>query len=431
MSSVAPNVPPFVYADGGRIRQVLLNLLSNAVKFTERGEVVVRVALDRSGDGKPRLRFEVSDTGEGIAPDVQARLFQPFSQGDSSSARRHGGSGLGLAICRRLVELMDGEIGVRSVPGRGSTFWFVIPASPCDAGPVRPAVAPAALLRMRIAMVDDNETNLLILEQQLRSWGLRPDRFLRAAEAFDALRRAAEAAKPYDVLLTDMVMPGVDGAKLVAMVRSEPRLDALRIVVMSSWGQTPETDALKATRGLQWLAKPVRQSQLWDALVHGAPGTSDEAIAAKAEPPPAGGAGLSGRVLLVEDNPVNRMVALRQLATLGCTEVDTANNGIEALTALRGTPYRLVVMDCQMPEMDGYEASRRIREMEAAGESARSGHTPIVAMTAHALKGDRERCLAVGMDDYIAKPIRLEELRRILANWLGPEAQGPRADGGR
>ncbi len=418
MSSIAPEVPAGLRGDAGRIRQILINLITNAIKFTESGEVVVKVALDRREDATAWLRFEVRDTGIGIAPEDQARLFQPFTQVDNSAARRYGGTGLGLAICRRLVSLMGGSMGVESQPERGSVFWFVIPVQTTEEPQPRSPVRPVALQGLRVLLLDDNETNLLILDRQLESWGLKPDQFGRGQAALDALRQAAADGHPYDLLLLDMMMPDMDGAQLAQAIRADPALESLRLIVMTSWGPSAETERIRGIRGVQVLNKPVKQSLLWDALATALEPPSKAAPAH--EVPRADGdqavlASNPARLLLVEDNPVNQKVALRQLAKLGYGCVDAAANGLEALEAVKRMSYAMVFMDCQMPDMDGYEATRRIR----ASETAAGGRLPIVAMTAHALEGDREKCLSAGMDDYVAKPIRLDDLKRVLARWGG------------
>ncbi len=425
MSGIEPDVPVSLRGDASRILQILINLISNAIKFTDRGDVVVRVKLARKEADKVRLRFEVRDTGIGIPPEALAQLFKPFTQLDNSAARRYGGNGLGLAISRRLVDMMGGEMGVESEPGKGSLFWFTLPLEVCP--PLKPAKAlpPGALADKRLIIVDDNETNLLILERQLQSWGLKPDRFPDAPSALDALRRAAALGKPYDLLLLDMAMPGMDGAELAHAVQADPALTAVRMVVMTSWGRASETRETRRLEGIRILTKPVKQSQLRDAMVAALkpePAGEEDAAEAGAGPeahPETDAPASPVRILVVEDNPVNQRVALRQLAKLGHPHTDAVANGMEALEALRRRHYDLVLMDCQMPEMDGYEATRHIRETEARHLLTRgaSAPIPVIAMTAHALQGDREKCLAAGMDDYIAKPIRLDDLKRALQRW--------------
>ncbi|MEI6210104.1 MAG: response regulator [bacterium] len=425
MSSVDPDVPAGICADTGRIRQILLNLLSNAIKFTDQGDVVVRVTRERQDGPQVWLRFTVRDTGIGIPEDKMPLLFHPFTQVDGSSIRRYGGTGLGLAICHRLVNMMGGQIGVESLSGSGSSFWFLIPGEPCEVLRPRYDSSSSSLGKLRVAIVDDNKTNLLILERQLMTWGLTPDRFEAAAPALEALRCAAEAGKPYDVLLTDWMMPVMDGAQLVRAVRAESSLADMRIVIMSSWGHLSDHDYLRRLPSVQIMVKPVRQSQLWDALVigmiggqhpvSGSPGGMEKRI----DPARA------TRLLVVEDNAVNRTVLLRQLRKLGYVDADAVSNGMEAVRAVTSIAYDAVIMDCQMPEMDGYEASQRIRKLQESGQLAQSAPLPIIAVTAHAMQGDYEKCLAAGMDDYLPKPIRLEDLKRILDRWVKTENGKP------
>jgi PAS domain S-box-containing protein len=436
MSSTAPEIPVLLQGDSARIRQVLINLLSNAVKFTEKGEVVARVRPVQEDGRAPMLHFEVSDTGIGIAREMQERLFQPFTQEDSSFARRYGGTGLGLAISRRLVEMMGGQVGFKSVPGEGSTFWFTIPLKEAPEQKPRIVLSASTVRDLRVAVVDDNDTNLHILDQQFKTWGVRPALFRGADEALPVLRDSARRDNPYHLLISDMCMPGLDGGQFIRMIRAEPALEGLRIILMSSIGHSPALEVLCRSARARLLTKPVRQSQLWDAVVtiigtaeeapatSPAPGVSDfPAAAEKSEEP----ASFSARILLVEDNPVNRTVALRQLAQLGYRNADAATNGVRALEAVWQKTYDLIIMDCQMPEMDGYEATRRIREWEARGYGSQDPSAddakmrrriPIIAVTAHALTGDREECLAAGMDDYLAKPIRPDALQRMLERWL-------------
>ncbi len=441
MSTTAADVPTMLEGDAGRIRQVLINLLSNAIKFTEKGDVLARVRSDpQAGEGL-WLRFEVRDTGIGIAPEAHGQLFQPFTQQDSSFARRYGGTGLGLAISRRLVELMGGRIGCESAAGRGSTFWFTIPLR--AAAEQRPHVPPfrQPAHELRVAVVDDNETSLHILDRQLQAWGIRPDVFAGAPFALSALSEKARAGCPYHLLISDVLMPDMDGAQLVRRIGAEPALSGLRVILMTSIGRTPDLEDACRVADARLLTKPVKQSQLWDTIVTvmGIDHPEDPAERVPLRPdgpspaePGAAAPDSPAHILLVEDNPVNRMVALRQLAQLGYRHADAVSNGVEALEALKHRAYDLIVMDCQMPELDGYETTRRIRALErqrmlahsaeAGGKQSRP--VPIIAMTAHALTEDRAECLAAGMDDYLAKPVRPEAMRDILARWL-PEPGAP------
>jgi len=431
---VYDDVPTAVRGDPDRLRQVLGNLLGNAIKFTERGEVVVRVrgAADtagpppEAGERRVQVRFEVRDTGIGIAPEVQAHLFQSFSQADSSTTRKYGGTGLGLAIARRLAELMGGTAGVESAPGRGSTFWFTASLIVPPGAPL--AEPPAALRGLRGLVAVENATQRAFLEQQLASWGVQADAVADSAAALARLRTAAAAGRPYDLAILDLQHSGQDGLTVARAIKAEPDLAGVRVVLLTAIGGRGQAEQGPSPAIAAYLAKPVRQSQLYNCLaaVMSAPATAPgrngaaaPAEGAAEEPagqpaPTADGAA----VLVAEDNLVNQKVAAHLLEARGL-RVDLAANGREAVEQLARVPYALVFMDCQMPELNGYEATAAIRAREGADR-----HTPIVAMTARALAGERERCLAAGMDDYIAKPVTVEVLDRVLARWL-PRAAVP------
>ncbi|HZP28672.1 MAG TPA: response regulator [Acidimicrobiia bacterium] len=430
---VSPSVPPALRGDPTRLRQILLNLASNAVKFTSEGEVVIRARLASSGGGDGetgdrggdvRVRFEVTDTGCGIEPGHLERLFEPFSQADSSTTRRFGGTGLGLAIVRQLVDLMHGAVGARSVPGEGSTFWFEVPLARQDGAPLARTTVDE-LTSLRTLIVDDNATNRLILREQLGSWGMVADDVDHAERALDRMRAAARAGNPYDVVVLDLNMPDVDGLELAHRIQGEPALAAARLFLLSSSGRVASEEA--AAAGLTaTLTKPVRSSELFNCLVGGLTMTARSTPEAGAREPapsvPDGPAAVArGHVLLVEDNATNRLVATRMLAKLGY-EVDVAENGREAVEATARVAYDAVLMDCQMPEMDGYQATALIRRRDA---SAR--RTPIIAMTAAAMEGDREVCIAAGMDDYVAKPVRADVLLEVLDRWIVHEPADPEA----
>ncbi|MBW3557180.1 MAG: response regulator, partial [Actinobacteria bacterium] len=408
-----PDVPTALRGDPGRLRQVLINLVSNAVKFTERGEVVVRAVPEGapSESGAVAIRFEVADTGIGIDPAQAQRLFEPFAQADASTTRRYGGTGLGLAISSQLVRAMGGELHVDARPGEGSRFWFVLHLEPQAQAASPSAPRPTHRLHgLRVLIVDDNETNRLILYEQLLSWGLRPDAVADGTAALAALDAAVRRGTPYELALLDMCMEPMDGLDLARRITAEARLGACRLILLSS--SADELDAASAADAgiAARLTKPVRQSQLYDTLVRTMSEAPEVAAPRRRSPPPPAAA--RGHLLVVEDNLTNQMVALGILEELQFS-ADVAGNGLEALQALEEKSYGAVLMDCQMPEMDGYQATAEIRRRE--GESR---HTPIIAMTAGAMEGDRERCLAAGMDDYVPKPVDPAALEAALLRWV-------------
>ncbi len=408
-----PDVPTALRGDPGRLRQVLTNLLSNAVKFTDRGEVVVRASKENELDDLVVVRLAVKDTGIGLSREGMRRLFQSFTQADASTTRKYGGTGLGLAICRQLVELMHGEIGVESKPGQGATFWCKLPFEKQPAEKLARALARADLAGLSVLVVDDNATNREIVRLQVSSWRMRCDTVAGGAEALAVLRRAACGQNAYHLAILDMQMPEMDGLAVARAIRADEALAPLRVVIMTSLAHALEPQAMEEAGIAAYLTKPVKQSALFDCLAT-VMGEAKPAPRPPAPPPVALPGRKHFRVLVVEDNAVNQRVALLQLQKLGY-EADAVGNGLEALDALSRIPYHLVLMDCQMPEMDGFEATAEIRRREGAGK-----HTPIVAMTASALGDDRAKCLAVGMDDYISKPVKLEELGEALARWDAP-----------
>ncbi|MBE2314851.1 response regulator [Solirubrobacter sp. CPCC 204708] len=405
MAWIDDAVPAMVNGDRGRVRQVLTNLLSNAVKFTEAGEVAVRVRMEGA-----LVRFDVTDTGIGISRKAVGKLFDSFAQADTSTTRRYGGTGLGLAISRQLVELMGGRIDVTSTPGAGSTFTFTValaePTMPRP--PVRQHPVPPTL---KVLVVDDNATNREILEAYVASVpGVKSTSVGSGAEALAVMHGAARAGEPFQIVLLDGQMPGMDGVELAQAIQMAPSLRDSRLVMLTS--TTDRRAAAREAGVTGYLQKPVRRERLLDAIAE-ALGTAREvsavAPAATASVPSAG----ADTILVVEDNVVNQRVVQAMLDKRGYT-VECANNGREALSMLAVRSYALVFMDCQMPEMDGYAATAAIRSRERGTD-----RLPIVAMTAHAMKGDRERCLAAGMDDYLSKPLRPEELDATLERMLG------------
>ncbi|MEN2745271.1 response regulator, partial [Sinomonas halotolerans] len=416
-----PEVPTRLVGDAGRVRQVLLNLASNAVKFTARGEVAIRVTVPEREGNRARVLFEVRDTGIGIAKAEQARVFDSFAQADASTTRRYGGTGLGLAISRRLAEAMGGEIGVRSAPGQGSCFWFSLPMAAAGEWPAEPSGVD--LSGLTALVVDDNATNRLLLETHLEAWGLDVECVPDAHEALDRARAAAAAGRPFDLALLDMCMPGMSGLELATEIAGEVRLGGTRIVILSSDSELDGAE-LERTGVHAWLLKPVRSSQLYDTLMrvvgHRIPAAPGEPRAPRSEPRTQ----RSGRVLVVEDNTVNQLVARDMAARLGY-EVDVVSDGAQALTATAATQYAAVLMDCHMPVMDGFAATRAIRE-----RGGRHASLPIIAMTAGAMAEDRERSREAGMDGFLAKPVSLDDLERVLSVWTDAAAREACAGGG-
>jgi signal transduction histidine kinase/CheY-like chemotaxis protein len=418
------DVPTHLQGDPGRLRQVLTNLVGNAVKFTERGEVVVRATKEDETASHVRIRLAVTDTGIGISEAAQGRLFQAFIQADGSTTRKYGGTGLGLAISRQLVELMGGEIGVESVPRNGSTFWFTTRFEKQPHAATAAPVPQVKLEGLRVLIVDDNATNRKILSHQTGSWNMIPSEAEDGNRALELLRIAAQHA-PFDIALLDVHMPGIAGFELVRTIKADPSIAAVPLVLMPSFGQRGDAQVAREIGIAGYLPKPVRQSQLFDCLVTVLHRSAVVATSSDAPTPTKLVTRHTLReqetvtrklILVAEDNIVNQKLAAFQLRKLGY-RADVVANGLEAVEALTRIPYDLVLMDCQMPEMDGYEATAAIRLREG-----HSKHTPIIAMTASALEGDRERCLAAGMSDYLSKPAKPEELRAMLARWLESSA---------
>jgi two-component system, sensor histidine kinase and response regulator len=413
--AVYQDVPVAVNGDPGRLRQVLVNLVNNAVKFTEAGEVSVRVTLDDDAAEYVLLRFEVADTGIGISAEARARLFQPFSQADGSTTRKYGGTGLGLRISKQLVELMDGVIDVTSEEGKGSTFWFTARLARQAATSETTSMRDHALHTAHVLIVDDSATNRSILSHQAASWGLKHTAVASGAEALAELRVAYTNGDAYTLVLLDMQMPEMDGLALAQAIKADPVLAPTQLVMLTSIGALSASQA-RACGITLCLTKPVKEAALHDTLVRLVSGTAGHEWSCETTTPPSADVHAAApargfRVLVAEDNMVNQKVALKMLTKLGC-RADVVADGQEAVDALRSVPYDLVFMDCNMPEVDGFMATGMIRRMEGTGK-----HTVIVAMTANALKGDRERCLAAGMDDYISKPVTQKDLAAIINEW--------------
>ena len=421
---VQSDVPIRLHGDPGRLRQVLVNLLGNAIKFTERGDVVLTVTVaadDKTGASEDLVvKFEITDSGIGLTPEQQAKLFQPFIQADGSTTRKFGGTGLGLAICKKLVETMGGRIGVTSTAGTGSTFWFTVRCSvrtkdDCQAAPI-----PASLQGSRTLIVDDHPLSRQTLEHQLRAKDLAYKSAEGGAQALDLLRDAAERGEPFDLAIVDLLMPDMDGLELARRIKAESAISATRLILLTSLGRRGDAKAAQDAGIAAYLTKPIRQSQLYDCLSL-VLANSSYAAAGVAQYPATlitrhtlseTQAQSRRRILVAEDNPINQKVAVKMIEKLGY-RVDVAGNGREAVEALERIPYVVVFMDCHMPEMDGFEATRAIRCREAGG-----GRTPIIAMTANAMPEDRQQCLEAGMDDFLGKPVVTKALATMLNRWL-------------
>jgi len=413
-SLIDHDLPQTVRGDPFRLRQILANLAGNAIKFTERGEVVLRARRHAGTKDGVTIRFEVSDTGIGVSPEKRSRLFEAFAQADPSTTRKHGGTGLGLAISAQLVRLMGGEIGVDSDPGKGSTFWFSIPLGLSSTQAPRPRMD---LRGLRVLAVDDNAVNRTILHEHIVGWQMRNGSAESGARALDMLRAAAARGEPYDVAIVDMQMPGMDGLALARAIKADRSIEGTRLILLSSIGQTgrdPNRDGFFDA----CLTKPAPQSQLYDCMarVMAKPDAAERELP-RAEVPSASRkrakvAPRADRILIAEDNVVNQQVALGVLATLGY-RADVVANGREAVEAAALVPYDAILMDCQMPEMDGYQATQEIRRREGTGR-----HTPILALTADVLKDARAKSLSAGMDDHITKPLNPQELAAALDRWL-------------
>ena len=457
VSTIRPDVPSLLCGDPGRLRQILINLISNAIKFTEKGEVAIRASLDDENTTHATIRFCVSDTGIGIPQDRIGRLFQSFSQVDSSTTRKFGGTGLGLTISKQLVELMGGQIGMESKEGKGSEFGFTAVLEKQPEGREKKIVIPEDIKGKRILIVDDNSTNRYVLREQLKSWGCLYDEASSGMQAFEELHRAVDSKDPYEIGIIDMQMPEMDGEALGQKIKQDPDLKNTILVLMTSMGEHGDAKRLEEIGFNAYLTKPIKQSQFYDCLTMVA-GIQNETV--KERPATivtrhslAEDQKRKVRILLVEDNVINQKVVISILGKLGYN-ADAVANGKEAVNALEIIPYDIVFMDCQMPEMDGYEATREIRKIEdrrqktedrnqekqittsnekpATGNKQRAASyrssianrqssikkVPVIAITAHTMKGDREKCLEAGMDDYLSKPVKPQELSDMLEKWL-------------
>ena len=412
--SLAEDCPTYVHGDPGRLRQVMVNLVGNAIKFTERGEVVIRVESESESDTHTVVRFSVSDTGIGIPADRQKALFQRFVQGDGSTTRRYGGTGLGLAISNDLIELMGGTVGLQSEPGRGSTFWFTVPLEKQAAPEAILLAAPDELNGLRVLVADDNSTSRTILSRMLDALGCEVGVAASGAHAVELLQSAARAGHPYRIALLDMQMPDMDGELTAQAVKQSPVTRDTILVLLTSTGKRGDAARMEALGCAGYLLKPIKRRELSEVIM--AVLGQSRGKAPDSRPRLVTRHTLSElkdmRILLAEDNPINRKLAVTLLARAGYA-VETVENGAQAVDALKKGRYSLVLMDVQMPEMDGLQATERIR-----AEEGEHSHIPIIAMTAHAMKGDRERCLAAGMDDYLSKPLQTKDLFDAMERWM-------------
>jgi CheY-like chemotaxis protein len=414
---VEPDVPNRLRGDPGRLRQVLLNLVANAIKFTDHGGVAIETYSLGTVEGEVHLRFEVTDSGIGIPAEVVPTLFQKFTQADSSTTRRFGGTGLGLAICKQLVSAMGGEIGVDSTQGKGSRFWFSVRLAPGAADRVSHYTANTTLRGFRVLVVDDNEVNRLIFRKQLGAWGMTVTSVEGGSVALTALDEAVQRGAPFHIALIDQMMPEMDGVELGRRISAEPAFAQTKLILATSLGVRGLAARAEACGFAVALSKPIMQGKLLECVAQ----LCGVDIAVAALPAPTGAAATRAgardigplRILVVEDNQVNQLLATVLLSKAG-HRIDIAANGLEALDAVSSRPYDLILMDVQMPEMDGVEATKRIRAMAGAARAI-----PIIAMTANAMKGDRERLLAVGMNDYVSKPIDKEQLFLSIASCMG------------
>ena len=422
MTFIDPDIPTVLNGDPGRIRQVLLNLAGNAMKFTPTGEVLIRVLLLENSPAGCIVRFEVKDTGIGLSPETQQRLFQPFVQADGSTTRKYGGTGLGLSISKRLISLMGGKIGVESELGKGSLFWFEIPLLHGQTGMVETEKV-LDLQGIAILMVDERQSSREILHRYVRVQGVHCDCLNNMGKTVEWLRKAATGGNPYDLLLLDSLAPAEEGVGLVRTVRADPLLQNLKIVMVAAH-DVPKHKTESVAAGVdRYLLQPVKRLQLLANIADVMQRKSLSALQGEGGQETSHSDGIPEeklqprRLLLAEDNLANQKLAMLLLKKLGY-EVQVAINGKEAVRAALGVKFDAVLMDCQMPEMDGFEATLAIRGAEKHTEM----HVPIIAMTANAMQDDRQKCLQVGMDDYISKPINSKKLAEILERWVAKKS---------
>jgi len=413
LTFVDPAIAPLLRGDAGRLRQVLMNFAGNAIKFSDKGEILIRAALENSESGRATIRFSVTDSGIGLSESEQEKLFEPFVQADGSMTRKSGGTGLGLSISKRLVELMDGEIGLHTVKNHGSTFWFKVPLEIVTGTGPRSNPLLTDLAGKRILIVDDEQSSRDILHEYVISWGLRNGCAGSGKEAL-ALLKSQAVDDPYAIAIIDLVMPGMDGMQIGKAVREDEQLRNTKLILMTAFSKPGVGEEAIAVGFDGYLTKPIRQSQLLDCIstILRGPETITKSTEPLARRVPAK---ISRKelILLVEGHPINQEVSLLLLKDCGF-EAHVAENGERALELMKTTPYSLIFMDCQMPVKDGFETTRTIRKMET-----RTGtHIPIIAMTAHAIEGSKEQCLAAGMDDYLSKPLDPQKLEVIVQKWI-------------
>jgi CheY-like chemotaxis protein len=413
------DLPQRLVGDPLRLGQVLTNLLGNAIKFTQDGEVSLGVTCAEDGDAL-KLRFEVADTGPGISEEAQGRIFENFSQADGSTTRKHGGTGLGLAISKQLVELMGGALRVESTVGVGSTFWFEVSFAKSARADQRGAAQPEQLSGRKALIVAGSRTTQSTLTAQMTNWGVS-NRVAESAErALELLTQSAMRGTPFDLVIVDSALPAAGALTATRRIKADSALSDARLIMLLPVGRQTEMREAREAGVCGFVTKPVRQSALYDALVGAAHGPlaapQEDAAAGNAQP--AADSPRGGKLLLAEDNPVNQQVALAMLKREGL-EVTVANNGVEALRAYTVGDFDVILMDCHMPEMDGFEATRHIRGMEAQTHRRR---VPIIALTANAMQQDRDACLAAGMDDHLSKPYTRAQIHATLERWLGRSA---------
>jgi two-component system sensor histidine kinase/response regulator len=418
---VSPDIPHILLGDSLRTRQILINLVGNAIKFTDQGEVRITAVLIDETDESVDVRIEVSDTGIGMSSQQLDKLFEPFSQADGSTTRKYGGTGLGLSICKRLAELMGGTIGVTSQENRGSTFWVQVPYRKANLASMPDMPALPKLEELKVLVVDDDPNARDITQMYLMSWGMKCFCVSKADVALTELRKAVRQDAPYDLAIVDYVMPELDGMALGELVRNDPEISDTKLLLFTGYDERGQAKRALQAGFSAYLVKPLRQSRLFDSICQAFHHDSNLSLGHSYpddEKPMEGttldqGADRAPKILVSEDSPTSQKVALLQLKKLGYA-ADIASNGQEAVAAAMAKNYSLIFMDCQMPDMDGFEATKAIRKTE----QTTGAHVPIIGLTAQAMEGDRERCLDAGMDDYLSKPATLEKIGQMIDRWL-------------